>query len=936
MLSIVKRRLARIVEDLVSPRGALLAASAAGAVLAVALDGAWGDAAALVAILAAVALMALVTTRQAHLSSRANQTERDLRRVEKKADVEPRIQVVAPARYGPAPSFEVAKRLERARASIASTRQGLVSSSLDGAPAAAPGAELPPRDDGMPLVTVVIPCFNEEAFVVAAMESVRRQSHIDWECIVVDDASTDASLQRVWEKAGQDDRFRVVRHKVNGGLSAARNTGLRLARGRFVTFLDADDLLLADALLLRLEAMAQHQGDADLAGVFCGVRLAPEHVDLETLPAYIEGSPPAFHDFLTAAGECPFNAHAPLLDTSLLRGMGGFDESMRRGGEDWDLWLRIMRNGYLFRSVPAIAAIYRQKSSSMARRMAGDHVRVSETLIDAAYERVPAQHLTAPRPSPMVEPLSYYQVLLAKAVRSIRFTAMALVSGDRQSARSVAETLPPGSWDLLARHVDFDLHISDGFRRTLGLDPEEIARLRSELAPLHTEVMELIRAQTGSDGFELPAPPPGPTVDVLFVPESAQSAITMSDAARRSGRQALVLDLEREIGARGIDGAVRRAGLESVSLNEWVLGGWTAGVLVLDSPRGGASQALADAAAEGGTALVELVPELDEYLRLDEANFTRFTGRRCTAGELDSAIEAAFPATVPVTSRARSGALPWLASTQVLPEFIWEIEEYPDTTIDAADLSRFKGIHRGERAVIIGNGPSLNDLDLRKLADENTIAVNAIFYAADDMGFDPTYYVVEDTAVMADNLERIRTYPAGHKFFPSIYRNKVGEAPNVSYFMMNRGFYASTSPEYCVPRFSTDIAQRIFCGQSVTIINLQLAYYMGFTEVVLIGMDFSYVVPEDAKVDGNLITSMSDDPNHFHPDYFGKGKKWKDPKLDRVLANYAIAKATFEADGRRIVNATAGGRLELFERVPYDSLFPNTESAERRGTHEAS
>jgi hypothetical protein len=113
----------------------------------------------------------------------------------------------------------------------------------------------------------------------------------------------------------------------------------------------------------------------------------------------------------------------------------------------------------------------------------------------------------------------------------------------------------------------------------------------------------------------------------------------------------------------------------------------------------------------------------------------------------------------------------------------------------------------------------------------------------------------------------------------------------------------------------------MFSGQSVTLINLQLAYYLGFQEVVLIGMDFSYTIPPDAVVEGDVITSASADPNHFHPDYFGPGKVWKDPKLDRVLANYALAKTIYEADGRRIVNATAGGQLELFERVGYSDLI---------------
>jgi len=90
---------------------------------------------------------------------------------------------------------------------------------------------------------------------------------------------------------------------------------------------------------------------------------------------------------------------------------------------------------------------------------------------------------------------------------------------------------------------------------------------------------------------------------------------------------------------------------------------------------------------------------------------------------------------------------------------------------------------------------------------------------------------------------------------------------------------------------------------------------MGFSEIALIGMDFSYAVPAGTEIKGNLYTSAGDDPNHFDSRYFGAGKTWKDPKLNRVLANYALAKAIYESDGRRIVNCTVGGALEAFDRV---------------------
>jgi len=102
---------------------------------------------------------------------------------------------------------------------------------------------------------------------------------------------------------------------------------------------------------------------------------------------------------------------------------------------------------------------------------------------------------------------------------------------------------------------------------------------------------------------------------------------------------------------------------------------------------------------------------------------------------------------------------------------------------------------------------------------------------------------------------------------------------------------------------------------------MQLAAYLGFTEIYLVGVDFSYAVPKSTEIVGDTYISNEDDPNHFHPAYFGKGKKWHDPKLDRVLRNFECAKATLEARGVKIFNATKGGALELFPRVHYDQVF---------------
>lgn len=248
------------------------------------------------------------------------------------------------------------------------------------------------------------------------------------------------------------------------------------------------------------------------------------------------------------------------------------------------------------------------------------------------------------------------------------------------------------------------------------------------------------------------------------------------------------------------------------------------------------------------------------------------------------------------------------------------------TQEDRDRLAPFYNKYKGQRCFIIGNGPSLNKHDLSKLEGEFVFAVNSFYYKTRETGFRPTFFVVEDTKVMEENAEEIKAYEAPYKFFPAQYKSFHPADGNVFFFSMDQGFYRANSPYYCVPRFSTDATRQLYCGQSVTYINLQLAFFMGFTEVYLIGMDFDYIIPKEHERRGNHIISTTDDPNHFHKDYFGKGKTWKDPKLDRVGMNYEQAKLSFEAVGRKVYNATIGGKLEIFPRAHYDLLFSDNQS----------
>ena len=234
-------------------------------------------------------------------------------------------------------------------------------------------------------------------------------------------------------------------------------------------------------------------------------------------------------------------------------------------------------------------------------------------------------------------------------------------------------------------------------------------------------------------------------------------------------------------------------------------------------------------------------------------------------------------------------------------------------------IASYKNKYAGKRIFIIGNGPSLNKLDLSLLQGEITIGFNSIFLAESRMGFAPTHYVVEDIFVAEDRQKEISSYTGPEcKWFGNYLRHCIEPSSNTVWLNVRMRY--DNYPNF--PYFSRNALRQVWTGGTVTFIGLQLAYYFGASEVILIGFDHHYDIPSDADVRGLAITSNSDDPNHFDPSYFGKGYRWHDPMLDRMELGYLKAKSVFMEDkGVSVMNATAGGKLEVFDRVPFDSLF---------------
>lgn len=210
-----------------------------------------------------------------------------------------------------------------------------------------------PESGGVPAVSVITPVWNAAETLGASVASVRAQTEPDWEMWLVDDGSTDDSLARARELAAADPRIRVIALGENRGAAVARNTGIRAARGRFIAFLDADDLWRPSKLSAQLAALRSGHPFVfsayqrmDAAGRPLGLVRVPASVDhARLLRGNVIGCLTAIYD----------SAHFGKVEMPDLR---------RR--QDYGLWLALLRRGGVALGLPDILADYRVRRESLS------------------------------------------------------------------------------------------------------------------------------------------------------------------------------------------------------------------------------------------------------------------------------------------------------------------------------------------------------------------------------------------------------------------------------------------------------------------------------------------------------------------------------------------------------------------------------------------
>lgn len=247
----------------------------------------------------------------------------------------------------------------------------------------------------------------------------------------------------------------------------------------------------------------------------------------------------------------------------------------------------------------------------------------------------------------------------------------------------------------------------------------------------------------------------------------------------------------------------------------------------------------------------------------------------------------------------------YYAFRMILNRLLWDMNT--ESWISKKKIKAWKNRFNGKKAVILCNGPSLLNTDFKLLNNIFTFGLNKINLLFDKTNFRPSCivsvnpYAIEQNAVFLNETQ-----------IPIFLHYKaikhINSRPN-TYFLH------STDK---IREFARDCTMSIYSGSTVTFVAMQLAYFMGFTKVALVGCDHYFVTKGEAN---KVVISGKRDDNHFDPNYFANGMKWQLPDLVQSEIVYTMAKRVFEEDRRMILDSTVGGKLEVFKKVELSSFL---------------
>ncbi|MBU5615232.1 glycosyltransferase family 2 protein [Geomonas azotofigens] len=254
--------------------------------------------------------------------------------------------------------------------------------------------------------SVVIPAYNSAPFIAKALDSVRAQTLADYEVVITNDGSKDDTVQVIEDYARCHPGFPLrLASQNNKGIGGARNNGIFRATGRFIAFLDADDLW-HPTKLERMAALLVEKPQVDVA----------YHDEIEVAGdgtrrplSYEEVREPAYQDLLFRGNR--LSTSATVVRRELAQGIGGFSENLDfNSAEDYEFWLRLARAGARFAHLPEVLGEYHRVEGSITQKIEYHHRNIfnvvthhlellrgdgtcSASLLDRMYRRKKAEHL---------------------------------------------------------------------------------------------------------------------------------------------------------------------------------------------------------------------------------------------------------------------------------------------------------------------------------------------------------------------------------------------------------------------------------------------------------------------------------------------------------------------------------------------------------------
>jgi hypothetical protein len=256
----------------------------------------------------------------------------------------------------------------------------------------------------------------------------------------------------------------------------------------------------------------------------------------------------------------------------------------------------------------------------------------------------------------------------------------------------------------------------------------------------------------------------------------------------------------------------------------------------------------------------------------------------------------------------------------------------PSYRENAKKWKSLKGKFKGHRVFLIGNGPSLNKTPLYLLKDEYTMSFNRFGLMTERFCWAPSFFAMSDMTVIEDSQDYILNAidKAQYSFFLSNNEGEwkvedvLPERDNILYFMFEGRDFSKKLP-------------RIRSGGTVAIGGLQILNYLGFDEIIIIGMDMNYVVSKsiellDVKKSGEqkIQSKADDDPNHFDPRYFGKGAKYTNPNENELTIMFtALREASewFEKKTKtKVYNAGYDSKVESFPKKDFMDVLGYSEA----------